>query len=80
LGSLARAVTCGSREDIQALTAELRTFGFSPEEIYTAVTVIALFGFYNKWVDGCGVEHMSAQGYAVNAQKLVQNGYELEKD
>lgn len=54
--------------------AALRAHGWSDSAIYDAVTVTALFAFFNRWVDGCGVADMSPEGYAQGAQ-FIKKGY-----
>ena len=49
--------------------------GWSEEAIYDALTVAALFKFYNTWNNGSGVQNMSAASYAGSAQRLVDMGY-----
>ena len=55
--------------------AAVRQAGWSDEAIYDAITVCALFRFYNTWVDGCGVGPLPPEGYARSAQRLVRFGY-----
>jgi len=54
---------------------ELRAAGWSDEAIYDAVTVCALFNFYNRWCDGAGVHVMSAQDHAMSGKRLAEFGY-----
>lgn len=49
--------------------------GWSDEAIYDAVTVCAMFNFYNRWVEGAGVQDMSEAGYAFSAERLAAAGY-----
>lgn len=53
---------------------QLKRLGWSDAAIYDAVTVTALFSFYNRWVDGCGVGDMSDAMYAMSGKRLVK-GY-----
>jgi uncharacterized peroxidase-related enzyme len=53
----------------------LRESGWSDEAIYDAVTVCAMFNFYNRWVEGSGVQDMPAEGYAMSAERLASIGY-----
>ena len=48
------------REDVDVV----RAAGFTDEAIYDAVTVCALFNFYNRWIDATGVQDMPAAAYA----------------
>ena len=43
---------------------QLRKVGWTDEAIYDAITVCALFNFYNVWIDATGVSDMPALGYA----------------
>lgn len=52
-----------------------RQAGWSDEAIYDAVTVCALFRFYNTWTDGCGVGVLSPEGYAMSGKRLALDGY-----
>jgi len=55
--------------------ARLRSLGWSDEAIYDAVTVCALFNFYVRWVDGCGVHAMSEEDHRASGQRLARFGY-----
>jgi alkylhydroperoxidase family enzyme len=52
-----------------------RAAGWSDEALYDAITVCALFNFYNKWIDGTGVHDMPATAYAASGQRLATFGY-----
>lgn len=47
----------------------------SAREIYHANTVIALFTFYNTFVDLNGVAELSAEGYEASGVRLATQGY-----
>ena len=53
----------------------VRTAGWSDEALYDAITVCALFNFYNKWIDATGVHDMPAAAYAASGQRLARFGY-----
>ncbi len=59
------------QEDIDALKAH----GWSEEAIYDAVTVCALFNFYNRWIDATGVPDMPAAAYEMSGKRLAEHGY-----
>lgn len=59
------------QEDIENLKAA----GWSEEAIYDAITVCALFRFYNAWIDATGVHDMPAAAYAMTAKRLATEGY-----
>jgi alkylhydroperoxidase family enzyme len=54
---------------------EARAAGWSDEALYDAITVCALFNFYNKWIDATGVGDMPAAAYAMSGQRLATAGY-----
>jgi alkylhydroperoxidase family enzyme len=54
---------------------EARSAGWSDEALYDAITVCALFNFYNKWIDGTGVSDMPAAAYAMSGERLATVGY-----
>lgn len=47
----------------------------TPDEIYLATMVIALFNFYNAFVDLNGVDDLSAEGYTASGIRLASAGY-----
>jgi hypothetical protein len=47
----------------------------TPDEIYHATSVIALFNFYNKFVDLNGVDELSPAGYEASGVRLSTQGY-----
>lgn len=47
----------------------------SVEEINHASTVIALFCFYNAFVDLHGVDDQTAEAYAASGKRLATQGY-----
>jgi alkylhydroperoxidase family enzyme len=58
-------------EDIQPLYK----VGWSDEAIYYAITVCALFNFYNRWIDATGVHPMSEEAHRRFAKGTADNGY-----
>jgi alkylhydroperoxidase family enzyme len=62
-----------------SITAEdmtpLRKVGWTDEAIYFAITVCALFNFYNRWIDASGVHAMSDAAHLQFANRTAQNGY-----
>ena len=59
------------REDIDRLTEA----GWSEEAIYDAITVCALFKFYNAWVDATGVHDLPAGAYQMSGKRMAAEGY-----
>lgn len=58
-------------EDIE----QVKAAGWSEEALYDAITVCALFNFYNKWIDAAGVSDMTAAAYAASGERLAATGY-----
>ena len=58
-------------EDVAAVIAA----GWSEEAVYDAITVCALFNFYNRWVDAAGVSGMPAPAYEASGIRLATQGY-----
>jgi alkylhydroperoxidase family enzyme len=55
--------------------APLHALGWTDEALYFAVTVCALFNFYNRWVDGCGVHALSDEAHRQGAKRMAVQGY-----
>ena len=53
----------------------LKAAGWSEEAIYDAITVCALFKFYNAWIDATGVHDMPAAAYEMSGKRLATQGY-----
>jgi len=58
-------------EDMTALHAA----GWTDEAIYYAITVCALFNFYNRWIDAAGVHEMSEEAHRMFGARTAQHGY-----
>ncbi len=59
------------KEDVD----EARAAGWSDEALYDAITVCALFNFYNIWTDAAGVRDMPSSAYAASGERLAAFGY-----
>lgn len=55
---------------------EVRAAGWTDEALYDAITVCALFNFYNKWIDATGVSDLPADAYLATGDRLTTFGYE----
>ena len=55
--------------------AVLHEAGYSDEAIYYALTVCALFNFYNRWIDAGGVHAMSDEAHRMGAKRSAVHGY-----
>ena len=58
-------------EDMQPLYA----VGWTDEAIYFAITVCALFNFYNRWVDASGVHALSDEAHRAGGKRSAVHGY-----
>lgn len=54
--------------------------GWSEPALYDAVTVIALFNFYNVWIDATGVADMPDEAYRNSGKRLANQGYVLSAE
>ena len=59
----------------EADVATARAAGWTDEALYDAITVVALFQFYNAWIDASGVCDMSAGGYEMSGRRIATGGY-----
>jgi alkylhydroperoxidase family enzyme len=57
--------------DIEAL----HDVGYTDEAIYYALTVCALFNFYNRWIDASGVHAMSDEAHRQGGKRSAIHGY-----
>ena len=53
----------------------LKEAGWSEEAIYDAITVCALFRFYNAWIDATGVHDLPAAAYKLSGKRMAEQGY-----
>lgn len=63
----------------EADVAVAHAAGWTDEALYDAISVVALFQFYNAWIDATGVHDMSALGYEMSGQRLATTGYVMSK-
>ncbi len=57
-------------EDMQPLYA----VGWTDEAIYFAITVCALFNFYNRWIDASGVHALSDEAHRAGGKRSARAG------
>lgn len=58
-------------EDMQPLYAA----GWDDAAIYYAITVCALFNFYNRWIDASGVHALSEEAHRAGGKRSADSGY-----
>jgi alkylhydroperoxidase family enzyme len=49
--------------------------GWADDAIYYAITVCALFNFYNRWIDASGVHAMSDEAHREGGKRSALHGY-----
>jgi hypothetical protein len=49
--------------------------GWDDDAIYFAITVCALFNFYNRWVDASGVHALSEEAHRQGGKRTAAHGY-----
>ena len=52
-----------------------RTAGWTDEALYFAITVCALFNFYNRWIDASGVHALSDEAHKAGGKRSAVSGY-----
>jgi len=60
-----------TRADMQPLYA----VGWNDDAIYLAITVCALFNFYNRWIDASGVHALSDEAHRAGGKRTALHGY-----
>ena len=55
--------------------APLHAAGWSDEAIYYAITVCALFNFYNRWIDATGVCALSDEAHREGGKRSATGRY-----
>ena len=76
--ALLRFVDKVNRESVHTTPADMQPLyaaGWTDEAIYYAITVCALFNFYNRWVDAGGVPALSDEAHRQNAKRSAAMGY-----
>ena len=53
----------------------VRAAGWTDEAIYFAITVCALFNFYNRWIDATGVHALSDEAHRPGGKRMAAQGY-----
>lgn len=52
--------------------------GWADDAIYYAITVCALFNFYNRWIDASGVHALSEEAHREGGKRTATHGYVRE--
>lgn len=54
---------------------QVRAAGWTDEAIYFAITVCALFNFYNRWIDATGVHALSDEAHRLGGKRMASQSY-----
>lgn len=54
---------------------QVRRVGWTDEALYFAITVCAMFNFYNRWIDATGVHALSEEAHRQGAKRSAVHGY-----
>jgi alkylhydroperoxidase family enzyme len=76
--ALLRFVDKVNRQSVEITAPDLQPLyaaGWDDAAIYYAITVCALFNFYNRWVDASGVHALSDEAHRRNARLFAAAGY-----
>jgi len=76
--ALFRFVRKVNEDSVSIQPADMETLheaGYGDEAIYYAITVCALFNFYNRWIDASGVHAMSDEAHRMGAKRSAIHGY-----
>jgi alkylhydroperoxidase family enzyme len=53
----------------------VRAAGWTDEALYFAITVCALFNFYNRWIDATGVHALSEEAHRAGGKRMATGSY-----
>ena len=67
-------VNHGSAALTDADLAAARDSGWTDEALYFAITVCALFNFYNRWIDAGGVHALSDEAHRQGGKRSAMHG------
>jgi alkylhydroperoxidase family enzyme len=59
----------------EADLATARAAGWDDEALYFAITVCALFNFYNRWIDATGVHALSDEAHRLGGKRMAVSSY-----
>jgi alkylhydroperoxidase family enzyme len=76
--ALFRFVSKVNRQSPQITAVDMKPLydaGWTDDAIYYAITVCALFNFYNRWIDASGVHALSDEAHRQGGKRSAVNGY-----
>ena len=75
---LLRFVDKVNRQSPEITAADMQPLyeaGWDDAAIYYAITVCALFNFYNRWIDASGVHALSDEAHRQGGKRMAGSGY-----
>ena len=76
--ALFRFIDKVNRDSARITAADLdlvRAAAWSDEALYFAITVCALFNFYNRWIDATGVHALSDEAHRQGGKRSAAGSY-----
>jgi alkylhydroperoxidase family enzyme len=76
--ALFRFVSKVNRQSPQITADDIKPLydaGWTDAAIYYAITVCALFNFYNRWIDASGVHALSDEAHRQGGKRSAVHGY-----
>jgi hypothetical protein len=76
--ALFRFVSKVNRQSPQITAGDMKPLydvGWTDDAIYYAITVCALFNFYNRWIDASGVHALSDEAHRQGGKRSAVHGY-----
>jgi alkylhydroperoxidase family enzyme len=76
--ALFRFIDKVNRDSPRITAADLdtaRAAGWTDEALYFAITVCALFNFYNRWIDATGVHALSDEAHRAGGKRSAAGSY-----
>ncbi len=70
-----RKITKNLPDVIEADIQTVRAAGWNDEAIYYAISVCALFNFYNRWITSTGVHPVSDEKHRSHGKVIAEKGY-----
>jgi uncharacterized peroxidase-related enzyme len=71
-------ITSDSTQIRQTDIDQAKAAGLDDATIYDAITVCALFQFYNTWIDATGVHDLPAATYDMMGKRMAKGGYSVD--
>jgi len=76
--ALFRFVDKVNHDSVATTPEDMKTLyehGWEDDAIFFAITVCALFNFYNRWIDSTGVHALSDEAHKAGGKRSALHGY-----